>query len=80
MLGGYAIGMFPTLEDPIDRFVQIKHETHPQEEHRDLYTALFEAYCHLSDLVEASNLYDEVDDAMDASFCATSKLTKKKEA
>lgn len=77
ILGGYAIGMFSTLEDPIDRFVKTKHETHPQKEHRDLYNALFEAYCHLSDLVEASNLYDEVDDAMDSSFCVTSELAKK---
>jgi len=80
MLGGYAIGMFPTLEDPIDRFVQIKHETNPQEEHRELYNALFEAYCHLSDLLEESNLYDEVDDAMNLSFCITAELAKKKEA
>lgn len=64
MIGGYALGVFPSLEDPIDRFTHVEEEALPNRANETIYNGLYNAYCYLSDLLEQSSVYDELDNAM----------------
>jgi len=63
MLGGFAIGAFTSLEEPINRFSKVVEEATPNPQNASLYERLYRAYCRLIRLLEESSIYDELDAA-----------------
>jgi len=79
MVGGFAIGVYPTLEDPIDRLVRTENETRPRAEHRAVYDDMYRAYCRFSDAMEAGGMYDEIDEIVKRETSRRASLNGRKE-
>ena len=57
MLGGYAIGMFPSLQSPIEEFVAVTEVAIPRDEAATTYNHLYHAYCRAVEVLESSGIY-----------------------
>ena len=79
MLGGYAVGVYPTLETPIDRLLQTENRTTPRETNGKLYDDLYRTYCRFSDGMETSGLYDDVDNFLNKHSTSRKRLAERKE-
>jgi len=79
MLGGYAVGAFCSLEEPIDRLQSVKDRILPRAQHKEIYDALYPVYCHFSDALDTSTLYDELENALRLSVSDSAGLDQRKE-
>jgi len=71
MVAGFAVGVFASVESPIERFVTVARTTQPRAERSALYDGLYRIYRDVSQALEAERVHESLDGMKDVGKGAT---------